>query len=199
MTLKLCLAGVLIICAVGAGVDSYAAGPKKEPAGRAAMTTEVPAPEQQQVVLDPLEEVRAELRTGKTAVLARIMQFKSDAEAAKFWPIYRQYQTDFAAISDRRIAIAKDYMANFRTMDDATAKDLMNRSLKTQSDTIKLRQQYADTISSEISPMVAASFLQIEGLLQEVIDLDVRSNLPLLADRLTASNKAQIEGIPEYR
>ena len=140
----------------------------------------------------PIETIRQELRTGKTAVLARLMHFKSAEQAAAFWPVYRQYQADLASINDRRLAIINDYLTSYRDLGDSTASSLMKRTLAEQMEMVKLRQKYADTMSSKVSPVVAASFLQIEGVLQSIMELEVKSNLPLLAEQIEAINKTQI-------
>ncbi len=140
---------------------------------------------------DAIEDIRSQLRAGKTAVLARALQFASEEEAAKFWPLYRQYQTDFAAINDRRIAIVRDFVAQYDTLDNSKAKDILSRSLTEQAEIVKLRQRYGEIISDEVSPMVAASFLQIDGVIQSLVDLELKTSLPLVADRLAAEKRAQ--------
>jgi hypothetical protein len=157
----------------------HAADPQKV-SGRAAMKA-APAPALQ---LDSLEVLRAELRAGKTSVIARTMRFPSEEQAAAFWPIYRQYQTDFAALNDRKLSLISDFLTKYDALDDESAKDLMKRTFEIQTETLKLRQNYAKTLSDKVSPMAAASFLQIEGVLQSLLDVEVKSSLPLIADRL---------------
>src|SRR4051812_15020423 len=52
--------------------------------------------------------LRSDLRAEKTAIIAEVMQF-TDAEDQKFWPIYREYETELAAINTERMALVKEY------------------------------------------------------------------------------------------
>lgn len=186
--------GVSAAVAIGLPYTSQAAEKKAAsahaPAAQAQPAVQ-PAVELAPVEEDSLELVRAELRSGKTAVLARTLRFSSDEQAAAFWPLYRQYQTDLAAINDTRIAIVKDYLVSYDTLDNPKAKDLLDRSLNSQMEIVKLRQKYAKLMCDKVSPMVAASFMQIDGLLQNLVDLDAKSELPLVADRLTEQKTAE--------
>lgn len=140
---------------------------------------------------DSLEVVRAQLRMGKTAVLARSLRFSSDEQAEAFWQLYRQYQTDYAALNDKRLGIVKDYLTSYDSLDDAGAKSIMDRSLAAQLEMVQLRQKYAKQVADKVSPLIAASFLQIDGLLQSIVDLEAKSSLPLIADRLAVPSNEE--------
>ena len=191
------LVGTALLCAIGSlAPTAKAADPKSHRVPAGTVVTEqttliVP------VQPEPVEVLRSELRTGKTAVIARLLNFTSEEQAANFWTVYRHYQADLAEINDHRLAIINDYIAAYRDLDDAAATSLMKRSLEQQLALVKLRQKYADELSSKTSPVVAASFLQIEGVLESLVELEVKSNIPLLADRLRASRQAEIIGKAE--
>ena len=55
------------------------------------------------------ELMRSDIRTKKTALIADRMKF-TDREAAVFWPVYRHYEAELAAINDKKVAIMKDYL-----------------------------------------------------------------------------------------
>jgi len=69
-----------------------------------------------------IELMRSDLRTGKTAVMTEYMKL-SDADGAKFWPLQREYETELAKIEDQRIAMIKDYAANYASLTDQKASD----------------------------------------------------------------------------
>ena len=66
----------------------------------------------------------------------------SQDQAKIFWPVYREYEHELAKIGDERIAIIKDYAANFENMTDEKAKNLIERSFKFQEKRTKLRKKY---------------------------------------------------------
>src|SRR4029077_13616250 len=62
-----------------------------------------------------VELMRSDLRTQKTAVLTEYMQL-SETDGPKFWPIQREYETQLAKLQDQRIAMIKDYAANYSAL-----------------------------------------------------------------------------------
>jgi len=48
------------------------------------------------------ELMRSDIRTKKASLIADRMKF-TDQEAAAFWPVYRQYETELAAINDKKV------------------------------------------------------------------------------------------------
>jgi hypothetical protein len=126
-----------------------------------------------------IELLRSDVRTQKQALLTEAMQF-SDEQAAIFWPIYREYDLELSKIGDQRVALIKDYAANYETMTDAKAKELADRSFKLEEDRVKLRKKYFDRVQKAIDPIVAVKFMQIERTIGSLIDLQISSELPLM-------------------
>ena len=62
------------------------------------------------------ELMRSDIRTKKATLIADRMKF-TDREASAFWPVYRQYEADLAAINDKKVSIMKDYMSRHQSHD----------------------------------------------------------------------------------
>jgi hypothetical protein len=56
--------------------------------------------------------------------MGQVMQFDAD-DAAKFWPIYKEYDAELAHIGDCKLAMIKKYSDNYENMTDAVADELM--------------------------------------------------------------------------
>ncbi len=67
-----------------------------------------------------VELLRSDIRAQKVAIITEVMQF-TEAEDAKFWPVYREYETELAKINDDRIALIKQYADSYTSLTDATA------------------------------------------------------------------------------
>jgi hypothetical protein len=126
-----------------------------------------------------VELLRSDIRTQKQALLTEAMQF-SDEQAAAFWPIYREYDLELSKIGDQRLALIKDFAANFETMTDEKAKDIANRSFKLEEDRVKLRKKYYGRVEKALDPIFAAKFVQIERAIDSLIDLQLSAELPLM-------------------
>jgi len=140
-----------------------------------AVCTAVPALAQR----DLIEIMRADLRTQKTAIVTQAMQM-TEAQSELFWPVYKEYENEMIKLNDERIAIVKDYASAYDTMDDATAKQLIDRSFKLQEARTKTLKKYVKEMSKAIDMKTAARWAQVEHALGSAIDLQVASELPLL-------------------
>lgn len=127
-----------------------------------------------------LETLRMEIRKGKTELISNAINISDAGQAAKFWDLYRGYETELRKVGDSKVSLIEDYLKNYSTMNDQIASSLMDRALANQEQVLKLRKEYASKISREVSPIVAARFLQIEGYVQKYLDLEIDSSLPLI-------------------
>ena len=84
------------------------------------------------------ELLRSDIRTKKMALIAERMEL-SGKEADAFWPIYRQYDVELAAINDKKIALLMDYMHSHKTLDDTKAKELAQGVFGVDQMTLDLR------------------------------------------------------------
>jgi hypothetical protein len=126
-----------------------------------------------------LELLRSDFRTTKTQLHTEGLKLTT-AEADKFWPIQRAYETDLAKLGDQRVQLIKDYAAAYDSLSAPTAKSLMDRAFKLESSRLSLLKKYSDRIAKEVSPLIAARFAQIEAVVNSLIDLQVRANTPLV-------------------
>ena len=126
-----------------------------------------------------IELLRSDIRTQKQMLLTEAMQF-SDEQAATFWPIYREYDLELSKIGDQRVALMKDYAANFEMMTDEKAKDLATRSFKLEEERVKLRKKYFDRVAKALDPITAVKFLQVERAIAALIDVQLAAELPLM-------------------
>lgn len=122
--------------------------------------------------------LRKDLRSGKKQLVAENMKL-TDAEATKFWVVYDQYADELATIYDGRAAIIKDYAANFDKLTDATASDLIKRSIDNEAAISGLRQKYLAKFAKIVPGKKAALFFQIDRRLGLLIDLQLASEIPL--------------------
>ena len=74
------------------------------------------------------ELLRSDLRAQKIAIITEVMEF-TEAEDAKFWPVYREYETELAKINDDRIALIKEYAAQLRDADRRDGRPPRARAL----------------------------------------------------------------------
>jgi hypothetical protein len=125
-----------------------------------------------------VELLRSDLRAQKVAVISEVMEF-TEAEDAKFWPVYRQYEAELAKINDDRMALIKEYSGSYDALTDATADRLALRALDLESRRQTLTKTYYDRFKSVVSPKTAARFIQVEHQILLLLDLQIAASLPI--------------------
>lgn len=107
------------------------------------------------------------------------MQF-TDAESKAFWPVYRDYARDQQVIGDERVQLIKDYAANYDSMDDAKAKDMVQRMINIEDKTLNLREDYWPKFMKALGAKRAAKFYQVDNRLSLIINVQLMAAIPLV-------------------
>lgn len=164
----LALAGTMLLASVP--MFAQAAAPQSVPGAGAPPTT---ASDQD------IQMLREDIRAHKKQLTAANMTLTAD-EATKFWPIYDQYVVETTKVGDARLALIKDYAANYNTLTDAQAQDHMKRSASIDQQLIALRSQYVPIFEKVISPKKTALWYQIDRRLDLLINLQLAASIPVV-------------------
>jgi hypothetical protein len=123
--------------------------------------------------------LRSDVQSQKVDIIRQNITL-SEQEAKTFWPLQRSYENELSALGDERVNVIKDYAKNWDNLSDSTAKDLGTRLLDYQKKRVDLRKKYFDRMSKEVTPTVAAKFFQVAIQLENLIDIEIASSLPLI-------------------
>ena len=126
-----------------------------------------------------VELLRVDVRTKKAAIFTEIMQF-NDQQAAKFWPIYYEYDKELQKLNDQKLAGIQEYAKNYGNMTDEKADELAMLALELENKRNDLKKQYYEKVREQLGGIIAARFLQIENQLLMVIDLQIAASLPIV-------------------
>jgi hypothetical protein len=110
--------------------------------------------------------------------MSAVMQLDPD-EAAKFWPIYRDYDDELTKVNDLRIANIKEYADSYNQLTDAKADELIRNAMAYQRQRMELLTKYYERMKQEMGAITAARFVEVEYQLLLVIDLQITSALPI--------------------
>ena len=127
------------------------------------------------------ELLMSDLKTQKVAVVTEAMALE-EGQSDPFWQIYRDYDYELTAIIDQRITLIKDYAASFSAMNDDKAAELAKTSFKLEGDRAKLRQKYYKKFAKEVSPLVGARWLMVERMINNLMDLQLAAEMPLIQE-----------------
>jgi hypothetical protein len=107
------------------------------------------------------------------------MQFDAE-DAAKFWPIYRDYDAELSKLNDMRVANIQEYAKSYTTMTDDKADELIKNAMSYQKQRGELLAKYYERVKQDLGAITAARFVQVEHQLLTIIDLKIASALPVV-------------------
>jgi hypothetical protein len=126
-----------------------------------------------------IDLLRGDVRQQKAEFMGSVMLFSAQ-DAAKFWPIYSDYDAQLAKLNDQRIEIIKQYAQSYNQMTDAKADELIQKSLAYQKQRSELLVQTYDKVKEALGAVTAARFAMVEHQLLLIIDLQIDSSLPVV-------------------
>lgn len=153
-------------------------------AGPAWAQTETPAavtPESDRAeVMAAMNALQDEVREGKRELIGKQMQL-TDAEAAKFWPVYDAHQEALAAFNTRRmdniLAYAKAWNAG--PIDDATADPLAKEALAIEKDEVDQMERTYGKARKAVGASKAVRYLQMESKIRALVRFEQAAEVPL--------------------
>jgi hypothetical protein len=126
-----------------------------------------------------IELLREDVRQQKAEIMGSVMLL-SAADAAKFWPIYSEYEAELLKLNNIRIANIKEYARVYLQMTDAKADELIQNSLTFQRQRSELFAKTYERVKQALGAITAGRFAQIEHQLLLIVDLQIASSLPIV-------------------
>lgn len=123
--------------------------------------------------------LRSDVRKQKTQIMGAMLEL-SPEEAAKFWPIYNEYDAELTKLSDLRLANIQDYARNYDKMTDSKADELIRKAFDYRKQRSELLAKYYGRVKESLGAVQAARFVQVEDQLLMIIDLQITSELPIV-------------------
>jgi hypothetical protein len=126
-----------------------------------------------------IDLLRRNVRQQKAEIMGAVMLLSAD-DAAKFWPIYSEYDAELTKLNNLRVENIKDYASNYTQMTDEKADELIQKSLAYQRQRSELFAKTYGRVKQALGGITAARFAQVEHQLLLLIDLQVTSSLPIV-------------------
>jgi hypothetical protein len=140
----------------------------------------VPPPSSQDLNIQAyIQLLRSDVKKARSEIMGEMMQLDAP-QAARFDPIYKEFEGEYAKIGDEVLALVKKYAANYGSMTGPVADQLANRLLTIEQQRVDLKKRYYARIKGALDPIIAARFLQIENQLEKLMDLQIASELPVI-------------------
>ena len=112
----------------------------------------------------------------KEQVVALVL-FLNEADAAKFWPIYTQYEAELDKLNAIATASLDDYIKNAGHLSEQQADQVVHNQTQFQSQRAALLDKYYGQVKGALGPEAAARFYEAESQLLSLSDLQRSSKL----------------------
>ena len=126
--------------------------------------------------------LRKDLRSKRKQLIAANLKL-TEAEAAKFWPVYDQYVTELIAINDKKFGIIQDYADNWGKMTNDQSLLFSRQWLDMDIQVAQLRQKYVPIVSKVLDGKKTATFFQLDRRIAMMLELQVASQMPLVQEQ----------------
>jgi hypothetical protein len=170
---------MLVAFSPGARAQATAPAPKPKPKVPATLAAPAATDAQKKNIQEYIELLRTNVRQQKAEIMGAVMQL-SAADAAKFWPIYTEYDAELTKVNDLRVANIEEYSKNYQDLTDEKADELIHNAMEFRKQRSELVAKYYDRMKAAVGAITAARFLQVEDQLLLIIDLQIESSLPIV-------------------
>ncbi|HEX3436395.1 MAG TPA: hypothetical protein VHT24_06470 [Pseudacidobacterium sp.] len=100
----------------------------------------------------------------------------SEADAAKFWPLYDQYSKELRALNEQAAKATNDFVSSSQ-LNDQTADGIVHASTQFQTQRAALMDKYYGQVKEALGAETAARFFEVESQLVALTDLQRSSSL----------------------
>jgi len=126
-----------------------------------------------------IELMRRNVRQDKAEIMGSVMALNAQ-DAAKFWPIYSDYDTQLAKLNDQRVQNITEYTQSYNDMTDEKADGLIHKAMEFQKQRAELFAATYEKLKQALGATTAARFAQVEHQLLLIIDLQIDAALPVV-------------------
>jgi uncharacterized protein YvpB len=126
-----------------------------------------------------IEAMRTIMQTERKILIMQEMALTAE-EAEQFWPLYDEYNAEVKKVGDLRVKAITDYAANYMSMTDELADQLIKDSISYEEKRIKLKKKYVKKFDRVLPSLKVARYMQLENKLDAIIDFDLAAEIPLM-------------------
>jgi hypothetical protein len=123
--------------------------------------------------------MRRNVRQEKAEIMGAMMALNAE-DAAKFWPIYSNYDAALAKLNSQRVENIKEYARSYNQMTDQKADELIQSAMSFRKQRAELFASTYDKLKQALGGITAARFAQVEEQLLLIIDLQIDTSLPVV-------------------
>jgi hypothetical protein len=126
-----------------------------------------------------LTKFRESMQAQRADIMAKGLTLPAD-QAAKFWPLFEQYQKEQNVIIDAQIEAVKKYAAHYQSLTDTDSVDFVKALLDRDAKMDALRAKWLPKFQSAVPGGTAARAIQIDRRISQIAQAELSSQVPLV-------------------
>jgi hypothetical protein len=115
-----------------------------------------------------------------------------------FWKVYDEFDKEKGQLDAKRLLLLGTFVSKNATLTGEEATKLIKASGENQQQDLALRQKYFEILSTQLNPVAAARFAQLDDIIGMVTRLAILGNAPLLSGVSGASGEPAISHKPAH-
>jgi hypothetical protein len=128
---------------------------------------------------EQIETVRAATAAERKILVMKEMNLTAE-ESENFWPLYEEYRNEMRIVGDVRVRIITDYAANYTTMTNELAEELLDDHVEYMDQKQKLTRKYIKNFRAILPEIKVTRYFQLEHKLDAVVDFELAARIPLM-------------------
>ncbi len=160
---------VLAALALAITAPAWSADPPK------AQPATATAPDTDKVVA----EFRSELMARRADVMAKGLTLTAE-QAAKFWPLFEQFQKEEDVVVQEQIKATETYASNYEHLTDENALTYVNSLLERDKKMYDIRIKWLAKFKTVIPLPMAARAIQLDRRLGNITQVQLSQRIPLI-------------------
>ena len=126
-----------------------------------------------------MQALQSAVRADKRGYVASALAL-TDAEGAKFWPVYDTYQRQLDAANRRRTVALVGVAGRGSTISDLHARNVVKELVAADDTELKARRTLRDSVMKALPTRKAIRYLQLEWKIRAAQDYDLATTIPLI-------------------
>ncbi|HET7292295.1 MAG TPA: hypothetical protein VFM88_07715 [Vicinamibacteria bacterium] len=128
-----------------------------------------------------IEQLRKDARADINTIITASMRFTGD-EAAKFWPLYKNFEQQRKAIGDEKLALIKAYATSYNAgpVTDSRAQELMVKAIGIEEKSLAAKKQFMQELQKALPGKTVARFFMVQNRIDLLTALELAEGIPLI-------------------
>jgi Spy/CpxP family protein refolding chaperone len=128
---------------------------------------------------DVVAQFRTDLMSKRADIMAKSLTLTSE-QAARFWPLFEDFQKEQDGIVNDQIQATRQYADQYQALSDADAIAYVKALLDRDQKMLNLRLKWLEKFEKVVPSRIAARAIQIDRRLSNVAQIQLSQQIPLV-------------------